>query len=55
MLGHHNEPVTHLKNALIEDVAKLVLEDDQLKNLLEFLGFLKSIKLTPRRFTIPGG
>ena len=54
MALHYNEPATHQKHALIEDVAKEVLDGDKLKNLLEFLEFLKNIKLTPRRFTNSG-
>ena len=37
------------KNALIENVAKDFLDDDKLRNLLDFLEFLKCNKLTPRR------
>ena len=54
MSEHYNEPATHQKNALIQDVAKEFLDGDKLKNLLDFLEFLKSIKLTPRRFTNSG-
>lgn len=54
MSTHYNEPATHQKNALIEDVAKEFLDDDKLKSLLDFLEFLKNIKLTPRRYTNSG-
>jgi len=37
------------KNALIEDVAKDFLDSEKMKNLLDFLEFLKNNKFTPQR------
>jgi len=46
-----NESEKYPKNTMIEDVVKDFLDDNKSECLMDFLVFLKSNKLTPRRST----